>query len=323
MERETPLFREKSGSDQPSFERLRQLENGSINLLEKSTLQENALHLRCQSFMRLRDWLRTKDDRGRKRNRALAAGGDTGGAEWGGRTNALLADIGRFRVVREEHLREVHFAGNRRACSRLLDRMREQGLIEVHRLYRKQSGNRIESTRLLSLTRRGKFLVQKQPAMRHEVFYSRMVRPREAIHDSWLYPVCRFHTRSLELQGARIVRIRLDYELKKQYWREYSRRRKAAGDVSGESIQAGLAHEMGLALDGKRVQFPDARIEYEHPDLGIAHVNIELTTDSYRRQHMAQKSRAGFTLYAAPGGHFHRGGVVWDDPDLPGKILSF
>lgn len=43
---------------------------------------------------------------------------------------------------------------------------------------------------------------------------------------------------------------------------------------------------------------PDLRIEYETPDHGTARIDLELATEHYRFKTIAQKVRAGFSIYA-------------------------
>ena len=48
-----------------------------------------------------------------------------------------------------------------------------------------------------------------------------------------------------------------------------------------------------------RVQFPDVRIEYEHPDGRRDVEDVEVTTLHYRGAHAAGKAAAGFTRFRA------------------------
>ena len=239
----------------------------------------------------------------------------------------MLAEVGRFRVIRAPELREVFFNGNERSCTEALVRLRNEGLIEDRLVRRRarQPGSGPEKIRMISLTRAGKKLVKSRAI--HDTsqsIYSGLVKEREALHDSQLYPVYRAHAQRLERQGATVRRVVLDFELKKNFLRELRKREKAAGDQSNPAaVKQEVADKFELPiLDGK-IQYPDLRIEYELPGLGMAKADIELATASYHQRHVAQKVRAGFTLYAAPGDRGRLGGTIFDDHDLAGEILSF
>ena len=239
----------------------------------------------------------------------------------------MLAEVGRFRVIRAPELREVFFNGNERSCTEALVRLRNEGLIE-DRLVRRRarhSGSGPEKIRMISLTRAGKKLVKSRAI--HDTsqsIYSGLVKEREALHDSQLYPVYRAHVQHLERQGATVRRVVLDFELKKNYLRELRKREKEAGATSNlATIKQEVADKFELPILEGKIQYPDLRIEYEMPDLSAAKADIELATASYHQRHIAQKARAGFTLYAAPGDRGRLGGTIFDDHDLSAEILSF
>jgi len=67
--------------------------------------------------------------------------------------------------------------------------------------------------------------------------------------------------------------------------------------------------------------FPDERIEYDTPDGVRARVDLELATSHYRGRLLAEKVRAGFSIYA------HASDVsnlrrVLDQRELTAEILS-
>ncbi|MGH9533450.1 MAG: hypothetical protein ACRD2E_01175 [Terriglobales bacterium] len=238
----------------------------------------------------------------------------------------LLAEVGRFRVIRAQTLEQVFFAGHPRACSDALLHLRSDGLIE-DRIVRQRAarpGGTPEEIHLISLTKAGKRLVMARPGHdRSQAIYAGLVKQREALHDSNLYPVYRAHTAQLQSQGAAIRRVLLDFELKKLYLRELRRREKEHPNADREILQRAMAAQFELPVLNGRVQFPDLRIEYEMPGAGIAKADIELATASYHHRHIAQKARAGFTIYADPGDRGRLGPTILDDHDLMAGILSF
>ncbi len=242
----------------------------------------------------------------------------------------LLGDVGRFRVIRAQSLEQVYFAGRPRACADALLRLRSEGLIEdrIVRRRARRPGASPEKLRLISLTQAGRKLLSSQPGCdRSQTLYAGLVKEREALHDSNLYPVYLAHAARLAEQGATVRRVVLDFELKQMYLRELRRREAEAKDLrhspSESELKRAVAAQFDLpVLDGK-VQFPDLRIEYEMPGLGPAKADIELATASYHHRHIAQKTRAGFTVYADPGERAQLGPGIRDDHDLMAGILSF
>jgi hypothetical protein len=82
-----------------------------------------------------------------------------------------------------------------------------------------------------------------------------------------------------------------------------------------------IAERHGLRVVHGRIPVPDLQIEYEMPDQSMARVNLELTTRDYRPRQLADKARAGFTLYSHgdDASHVRR---VLSDRELTAEILS-
>lgn len=242
------------------------------------------------------------------------------------RERNLLAEIGRFRVIRAADLRGPFFSGNDRAMSETLVKLRSAGLIEDHLVRHRSGKNSHESkkVRLISLTPDGKRMAYSR-ADRDcgQRLYAGLVKPREALHDSNLYPVYRAHVARLEPGGATIRRVVLDFELKREYLREVRRRERSTPSAPDAALKTDAAARFDLPVVNGKVQFPDLRIEYEDRALGPAKVDLELATAAYSRPHLAGKVQAGFTLYASPGEQGRVGAAIHDDHDLVGEILSF
>jgi hypothetical protein len=82
-----------------------------------------------------------------------------------------------------------------------------------------------------------------------------------------------------------------------------------------------ITERYGLRVVHGRVPVPDLQIECETPHQSIARVNLELTTGDYRPRQLADKARAGFTLYSHgdDASHVRR---VLSDRELTVEILS-
>ena len=70
-----------------------------------------------------------------------------------------------------------------------------------------------------------------------------------------------------------------------------------------------------------KIPVPDLRIEYETPDQETARVDLELATEHYRFRNIAQKVRAGFSIYARAQDVSNLRRVL-DQRELTAEILS-
>ena len=128
--------------------------------------------------------------------------------------------------------------------------------------------------------------------------------------------------------GARIQRVVLDYELKREYQRflQANNRgnRHASGrpDRSPDEIAAwAAAHK--LPVEDGHVQFPDVRIEYEQ-DGRLEREDVEVATAQYTARQMGAKGRSGFTIHRSGtsrlGGNSRNGASPFD-PHAAEQVL--
>ena len=103
------------------------------------------------------------------------------------------------------------------------------------------------------------------------------------------------HLAEIEGQGGRNLRVVLDYEMKKRLFRDLAKR----GPSRASSEQKHLVAERhGLQVVRGKIPVPEIRIEYEARDGERARVDLELATGHYRGRNLAEKVRAGFSIYA-------------------------
>lgn len=240
-----------------------------------------------------------------------------------------LATIGAFRVAPADDLRD----GNGRAADIWhgdLDRLRSAGLVRVVAPL-----DRGDGTTIVTLTERGRELLESHRVQHREsaqAFYTGDVKPRELTHDAQLPRAYFRAAERLQSEGARIERVVLDYELKREYQRFLQERNRDRADSDGrpdrtrdEIKEWAQEHELPIVND--RVQFPDFRIEYERPDGRRDVENVEVTTAHYRGAHASGKVAAGFTRFRGTGGRVgggsgHRGSSSPFDPHAAGEFLK-
>src|SRR5207245_7562954 len=127
----------------------------------------------------------------------------------------------------------------------------------------------------------------------------------------------------LQERGARIERVVLDYELKREYQQWLHERDRGRADADGrpdrrdDEIQDwAVDHDLPY-FDG-HVHFPDLRIEYEDIDGRHDHQDLEILTIHYRGARGAAAARSGFKCVS---GSSARTGGRSADPDLADEFL--
>jgi hypothetical protein len=221
-----------------------------------------------------------------------------------------LVDLGKFRVVAAEDLADHAYGGQREEMENDLRNLLRQGLV------RRGTFEGPENTprELLTLTKRGQRLVRANVlAPREQAIYSGFVKPREANHDADLYKLYNKEVARIFKEGGRNPRVVLDFELKQKVNRDIAK--------LGREARPEIAARHGLRVVRGRIPIPDVRIEYEKPSGEMARVDLELVTEHYRGRSLADKVKAGFSLYT-PRGEGDRLRRVLDGQELTAEILS-
>jgi hypothetical protein len=214
-----------------------------------------------------------------------------------------LAAAGTFRVVPAADLRgQYREAGTQ---DRDLSHLRRQGLIRTMPYVVGRT-----RTTLVTLTERGREALEESRRAHGgepgQAFYAGISKPRELAHDVRLYRAYEHAADRLATRGARVRRVVLEEELKREYQRYLQAsnrgRRDATGrpDRSAEEVER-WARERHLPCVDGHVEFPDVRIEYDERDGRRGIEDVEVTTPHYRGAHAAAKARAGFTCYRGVG----------------------
>ncbi len=204
-----------------------------------------------------------------------------------------LAEIGTFRAVTAEDLTRFRYGSNARQAWRDLNNLARQGLV-------RRRTAMPEGKVYLTLTRQGhRFIEGHQPQGidARQVLYHGFVKPRESKHDAALYRLYQEAAGRIVREGGRIHRVVLDFELKRSVYRELAKVPELP-----ESEQSGrkreIAEEHGLTVVNGKIPLPDVRIEYETRDLEQTKVDLELATSDYHHSSLAEKSQAGFAIFA-------------------------
>ena len=228
-----------------------------------------------------------------------------------------LTEIGSFRAVRTTDLVEFQYRGDERQADQELRNLKAQGLVQQKTL----PGT--EKEPLLTLTRNAReFLDQNRPqdVPRDQALYHGFVKPRETRHDAEVYRLYQKVANDIESEGGTKLRIVLDFELKKNLYRDLAKLKDLSPEQQMEDKER-IAQEHGLKVVNGKIPLPDLRIEYETRDHEQARVDLELATQDYRERGLAEKSKAGFSIYA-PASEADRLRAALKDPELTREILS-
>ena len=226
-----------------------------------------------------------------------------------------LAHIGVFRTVNKEDLTKYAYEGNQARMDSDLRNLAQQSLIERHTL----PGFKGDTPTMVTLTREGQKLLQRSRVLPiDQATYHSLRKPKEARHDAELYRLYQKVASEIVTKGGKNLRVSLDYELKKNLYRDLAKLGQEKNDLEKK---ADIAARHGLRVVSNRIPLPDMRIEYDTPDLDRAKVDLELATSHYHSRHMTEKADAGFTIY----GHADdvtRLRRILDDRDITAEILS-
>ena len=226
-----------------------------------------------------------------------------------------LIEVGTFRAVAAQDLGRIGYDGDADRMEREIRRLRQQ-LLLTEKVVRV---DRNKTVRLVALTKQGARLARNSGVVPEgQAIYHGFVKPREAEHDADLYRLYHAHAEKIEQAGGRVTRVILDYELK----RDVNRGLAALNpDEQTDKARQRIAERHGLAFVNEKIPVPDMRIEYDTADMEHRHADLELATRSYRPRGLAEKAKAGFSLYARreDASRLRR---VMDEREITAEILS-
>jgi hypothetical protein len=208
-----------------------------------------------------------------------------------------LSDIGKFRVVDRKDLGRVAYPDNETQLAQDIRSLQSRGLIQERTIYRAHRPSR----QILTLTGRGQRTLRTRGYVPEEQqLYYGLIKPKEIDHDADLYKVYQKEAENIQRQGGKIIRVRLDSELKSAVYRD----RNAAGklpELQRKAWLKGVTEQQGLSMQGGTILMPDIQIEYETVEGTLAKANLELVSENYRGDAIRSKAGAGFKVYVRAG----------------------
>jgi hypothetical protein len=226
-----------------------------------------------------------------------------------------LIELGKFRAVAAKDLQEFAYQGDKDRARGDVQNLIRQGLVAEKAIPHSDTSPR----RLLTLTKQGHLvLTATKDVRKNQAIHYGFTKPREAHHDADIYRMYYSAAERIERQGGRNLRVILDYELKKRVYGDLA---KLGPQRESTAKKKEIAERHGLQVVRGKIPLPDLRIEYEAQQGEMARVDLELATEHYRGRTLAEKVRAGFSIYAhaQDAAGLRR---VMDQKELTAEILS-
>ena len=229
-----------------------------------------------------------------------------------------LLEVGKFRVVATNDLAEFAYNGDRSRMEKDVESLARQGLVRVTGIADAEH-NPIQ---VVTLTKEGhKFLARGKILRPDQTIYHGLKKPKEALHDAELYRLYHKVADEIEGRGGRVLRVKLDYEIKRELYMRLAHVSDDKGHVP-EEVKEEIASRYHLKVVSGEIPIPDLRVEYlREKDSEIQRRDLELATDHYRPRGLSQKARAGFQIYACRG-DTDRLRRIRDDRELSAAIFS-
>lgn len=223
----------------------------------------------------------------------------------------VLAEVGRFRVVRTSDLAETIYDNRHSRMERDLSFLRGKGLVQVDSVNARRDGRggKVECIEVVTLTKAGRDAARQTSGLpQDQQLYSGLVKPREVEHDAQIYRAYRKEAERIEQMGGTNLRVKLDFELKSDIQKAIYAERKFDPQRDMAEIKQKVAKDFDLPYVNDGIQIPDARIVYDleqkiDQDFGqgsrSGHEDIEVLTAAYSPGHLRAKAQAGFRVYAS------------------------
>ena len=229
-----------------------------------------------------------------------------------------LSEVGKFRVVAANDSAEFAYNGDRSRMENEVESLARQDLLRATSI----ADNEHNPIQVVALTKEGHKVLSRGKMLRSDqVAYYGLKKPKEAIHDAELYRLYYKVADEIESQAGRVLRVKLDYEIKRELYTRLARLSDDKGHAP-EEVKEEVAKRYHLKVVSGEIPIPDLRVEYlRENDSEIQRRDLELATDHYRPRGLSQKARAGFQIYARRG-DTDRLRRIRDDRELSAAIFS-
>ena len=214
------------------------------------------------------------------------------------RIAGVVRDVGAFRAVTLRDLVERQFDGHPFAAGRGLVRAERAGWVERRKARGLKGGEYTVVVATPSGAARAEALWRKAGRTGQRAFAG-AVRPAELGHDVAVYRAAGLAQARIEAASGRVVRVRIDAELKGLVTARSEQARRTDGRAAADEARWRAAEALGLPVENGKVLVPDAQIEYVDAAGRTGRCNVEVASEHYRGQAIRAKAKAGFAMYAS------------------------
>ena len=215
------------------------------------------------------------------------------------RDRDAIADVGMYRAVSYTDISEQHYDNHPYVTRRAVNRMVRDGVLEEH----EATGPQGNTFTVLTATARGRDAAHRAALdaghVPEQQTWTGLVKPAELSHDTAVYRAARDERARIEADGGRVVRVRLDAELKSLVATATEKARAEGGDRAAETAKAAAAQELGLPMQDGHVMYPDAQLDIEDSQGMGGRVNVEIASDHYHAAAIVAKAGAGFSMHGS------------------------
>ena len=215
------------------------------------------------------------------------------------RDRDAIADVGMYRAVSYTDISDKHYDAHPYVTRRAVNRMVRAGLLEEH----EATGPQGNTFTVLTATERGRDAAHRAALdaghVPEQQTWTGLVKPAELSHDTAVYRAALDERARIEAEGGRVVRVRLDAELKSIVATATEKARAAGGDRAADDAKRAAASDLGLPMQDGHVMYPDAQLEIEDGDGVSGRVNVEIASDHYHAAAIVAKAGAGFAMHGS------------------------
>lgn len=214
------------------------------------------------------------------------------------RVDGVVRDVGAFRAVALRDLVEHQFDGHPFAAGRGLVQAERRGWVERRKACGPKGGEYTVVVATPPGAARAEALWRVAGRTGQRAFAG-AVRPAELGHDVAVYRAAGEVQARVEAAGGRVVRVRIDAELKGLVTARSEQARRTDGRAAADEARWRAAEALGLPVENGKVLVPDAQIEYVDAAGRTGRCNVEVASEHYRGQAIRAKAKAGFAMYAS------------------------
>ena len=215
------------------------------------------------------------------------------------RDRNAIADVGMYRAVSYTDLSEQHYDNHPYVTRRAVNRMVRDGKLEEH----EATGPQGNTFQVLTATERGRDDAYRAAIdaghVPEQQTWTGLVKPAELSHDTAVYRAALDERARIEADGGRVVRVRLDAELKSLVATATEKARAEGGDRAADTAKAAAAQALGLPMHDGHVMYPDAQLDIEDSQGMGGRVNVEIASDHYHAAAIVTKAGAGFSMHGS------------------------